>query len=125
MSIGKNVCLEDSIIFSNCVIGDNVKVKLSVVGPDCTVMNSCEILNNSVLGNNVQMIENQIIDNRLVQSTKPTFCEFNFFEWSMIITFNGSFLRRRRRYYRRTCILGRNRKKRRNSPNDIFQDCAR
>ncbi|KAK9870340.1 hypothetical protein WA026_006425 [Henosepilachna vigintioctopunctata] len=73
--LGKNINLEDSFIMSNCKLEDNVTINLSVIGNSCTIRKGSKIIENTVLGNGVNIDQNTILKNQLIQATKPDFCE--------------------------------------------------
>lgn len=65
----------NSFIFPGCQIGDNCVLSHTVIGPNCVLEGEKLVLAKSVLGQGVHIETGGLIDDVLVQSTKPELCK--------------------------------------------------
>lgn len=75
VKIGKHVKILNSFIFPGCVIGDHCTISHAVIGTKCVLKNKCLVTAGSVLGQGVEIESDLLIEDTLVQATKPDFCK--------------------------------------------------
>lgn len=75
VSIGTHTLIKDSYIFPNVVIEENCDIENSIIGHNAVIKKGCIIRKGSVVGPGVLLRKQGLLENNLVQASRPEDCD--------------------------------------------------